>query len=64
MNNSALLTLAEAAAFLAISRATLYRLLDMGKLPKPVAPTGLKRAPRYRRADLERYAASLKTPRG
>lgn len=61
---SALLTLNEAAAYLAISRATLYRLRDMGKLPKPVGLPGLKRAPRYRRADLERYAAGLKARRG
>lgn len=59
----ALLSPRAAAAYLAISRATLYRLLDMGKLPKPVTPTGLKRAPRYRRSDLDRYAANLKTRR-
>jgi hypothetical protein len=37
---SALLTLNEAAAYLAISRATLYRLRDAGRFPAPVGIPG------------------------
>jgi len=63
MTEPALLKPREAAAFLSIGLRTLYSLRSAGKFPKPVCPPGV-RAPRYRRADLERYAASLKTPRG
>lgn len=60
---SALLTLNEAAAYLAISRATLYRLRDAGRFPAPVGIPGTA-AQRWRRSDLEKYAANLKTRRG
>ncbi|MFO0806243.1 MAG: helix-turn-helix domain-containing protein [Gemmataceae bacterium] len=62
MNNPALLTLAEAAAFLAISRATLYRLRDAGRFPMPVGIPGTA-AQRWRRTDLEKYVENLKPRR-
>jgi excisionase family DNA binding protein len=52
----ALLTIKQAAAFLGVSRSTVYTLIGKEALPV-VRP--LPDAPRFRRADLEAYVQSL-----
>lgn len=56
-------TAARAAKYVGIGERTLYRLRDMGRFPAPVSVPGTS-AKRYRRADLEKYVANLKTSRG
>lgn len=57
----ALLTITEAADFLAISRRSLYSIINAGRLAVVRLPvTGEKRAPvRVKRSDLEAFIAAL-----
>lgn len=55
MSEKLLLTIAEAAALLSLSRATLYELLRKNEL----RPVRIGRAARSSRAELERYVARL-----
>lgn len=52
MTESPLLTLSDAAAYLSISRRSIYRLIDTGKLV-PISPIG--RARRLKRVDLDAH---------
>ncbi|HYE18866.1 MAG TPA: helix-turn-helix domain-containing protein [Tepidisphaeraceae bacterium] len=54
----ALLRDREAAAFLSISRASLWQRSSSGDLPAPVTVAG--RCVRWRRADLERFVLALR----
>lgn len=56
-----LLTTQQAWEFLGLSRAAFFRLRSSDAIPKPVAVDGVGR--RYRRSDLERFAAALKPAR-
>ncbi len=56
-----LLTTQQAWEFLGLSRAAFFRLRSSDVIPKPVAVEGVGR--RYRRIDLERFAAALKPSR-
>lgn len=57
-----LLGVGDAAAFLGVSRAAFYRLIAAGELPAALDVPGC--GPRWRRADLERWAAKLRPRRG
>lgn len=54
----ALLSEAEAAAYLAVSRTTLRQLVEAGTVPAPVRVPGLDRR-LYRRDELDAWARSL-----
>ena len=56
---SELLTIAESAALVGLSRRSIYRLLgrDSG-FPRPVRPPGIN-APRFRRSELDAWVAAL-----
>lgn len=54
-----LLTVADVMARLAISRRTVYRLIDSGALP----PLKIGKAVRFQEADVAAYIASLTTAR-
>ena len=53
-----LLTIKETAYRLSISRATLYRMVQSGELPKPIQITANGGSPRFLEDDINKFLAS------
>lgn len=53
-----LLTIKETAYRLSISRATLYRMVQRGELPKPIQITANGGSPRFKEEDIDNFLAS------
>jgi excisionase family DNA binding protein len=58
VDGTLLMTIPELANTLRVDRATVYRLLQRGRLPIPILRLGDK-SPRVRRSDVESYLAQL-----
>ena len=58
MEDIKLITIKETAYRLSISRATLYRMINRGELPKPIQITSCGGCPRFKEEDIDNFLAS------